>query len=276
MAAVDRHNLRRVHPVPNTGFARAYLIEGEEGLMAVDVGSLGCAQDIADHITRVLGRTLDDLRYITATHFHIDHIGGIGHLLGMCPTRARVLFHTMVNDYLTGKEKISLIRNWFVGLPPATVVSARYLRRFSHLGVESLTGIPLPGLRGIIKLPFGTNRIDYFGDKGEDVSSLSDFGFGEWDVLRTPGHTEDSVCFFNRTTKELLSGDLIINISADGRGELNRFHWSRDRIEESYEYLRRTINPTVICPGHGEVIAGGADILSQVKTFARDVTTRNP
>ncbi|MDO9515403.1 MAG: MBL fold metallo-hydrolase, partial [Syntrophales bacterium] len=161
MAAMGRDNLRRVHPVPNTGFARAYLIEGQEGLMAVDVGSLGCAKDVAGHITRVLGRTLNDLHYVTATHFHIDHIGGIGHLLGMCPPRTRVLFHSMVNDYLTGKKKISLIKNWFVGLPPATVVSARYLRRFSHLAVESLTGIPLPGLRGIINLPFPLDRIDY-------------------------------------------------------------------------------------------------------------------
>ena len=275
MAAVGRDNLRRVHPVPNTGFARAYLIEGEEGLLAVDVGSFGCAKDIAGYVTRVLGRTLDDLHYITATHFHIDHIGGIGHLLAMCPPRTRVLFHAMVNDYLTGKRKISLIKNWFVGLPPATVVSARYLRRFSHLGVESLTGIPLPGLRGIIRLPFDTNRIDYFGDEREDISSLGDFGFGEWEVLQTPGHTEDSVCFFNRTTAELLSGDLIISISGDGRGELNRFYWRRDRIKESYEYLRRTINPMFIYPGHGEVIAGGVDTLSKIKTFARDAAVGN-
>jgi len=275
MATVGRDNLQRVHTVPNTGFARAYLIEGEDGLMAVDVGSLGCAKDIAEHITRVLGRTLDDLHYITATHFHIDHIGGIGHLLGLCPPRTRVMFHAMVRNYLTGERKISLIKNWFVGLPPATVVSARYLRRFSHLGVESPTGIPLPGLRNIIRLPFSPDRIDYFGDGEEKISSLGNFGFGRWSVLRTPGHTEDSVCFFNETTAELLSGDLIISISKDGRGELNRFYWRRDRITESYEYLLRTINPMVIYPGHGEVIAGGGDTLSKVKTFVRDAVTQN-
>jgi hydroxyacylglutathione hydrolase len=275
MTAVGRDNLRRVHPVPNTGLTRAYLVEGEEGLMAVDVGSLGCAQDVADHITHVLGRTPDDLHYITATHFHIDHIGGIGRLLEMCPPRTRVLFHVMVNDYLSGNRKISLIKNWFVGLTPATVVSTRYLRRFSHLSVESLTGIPLPGLRNIVRLPFDTRRIDFFGDESDDVSSLGDFGFREWVVLKTPGHTEDSVCLFNRTTAELLSGDLIVNISRDGRGELNRFHWRRDRITKSYEYLRRTINPTVIYPGHGEVIVGGADTLSKIKIFAGEVEAQN-
>jgi len=267
MTAAGRDNLRRVYPVPNTGFARAYLVDGEEGLMAVDVGSPGCAKDIAGYITRVLGRTLKDLRYITATHFHIDHIGGIGHLLRMCPPRTRVLFHAMVRNYLTGERKISLIKNWFVGLPPATVVSARYLKRFSHLAVESLTGIPLPGVRNIIKLPFSPGRIDYFGGEGKKTCPLADFGFEEWEVLQTPGHTEDSVCFFNKMTAELLSGDLIISISGDGRGEMNRFYWRRDLIRESCEYLRRTITPAVIYPGHGEVITGGADLLSRVKTF---------
>jgi glyoxylase-like metal-dependent hydrolase (beta-lactamase superfamily II) len=267
MITTDRDNLRKVYPISNTGFARAYLIEGSEGLMAVDVGSPGCAKDIAGYITRVLGRTLDDLKYITATHFHIDHIGGIGHLLDMCPPRTRVLFYYMVKDYITGRKKISLIKNWFVGLPPATMVSARNLRRFSHLGVESLTGIPLPGLRNIIRLPFSRDRIDYFGSERRKIYPLDDLGFKEWDAIKTPGHTEDSVCFFNRTTGELISGDLIINISKDGRGELNRFHWSRNVIKESCDYLRSTIKPVVIYPGHGEVITGDSDMLAKVKTF---------
>ncbi|MDO9515499.1 MAG: hypothetical protein Q7J01_05275, partial [Syntrophales bacterium] len=126
-----------------------------------------------------------------------------------------------------------------------------------------------------INLPFPLDRIDYFGDTGENISSLGDFGFGEWDVLQTPGHTEDSVCFFNEATAELLSGDLIINISADGRGEVNRFHWSKDRITKSYEYLCRTISPTVVYPGHGEVIGGGGDTLSNVKAFAGDTAAQS-
>ncbi len=265
MADTERNNIRRVYPVPNTGFARAYLIESRAGLMAVDIGSPGCAKDIAAYIAGMPDRTLYDLKYITATHFHIDHIGGIGHLLDMCSPQTRVLFHYMVSDYITGRKKISLIRNWFVGLPPATMVSARYLRRLSHLGVESLTGIPLPGLRNIRKLRFDPDRIDYFGNGGEKVSSLGGFGFEEWEAIQTPGHTEDSVCFFNQATGELISGDLIINISKEGKGELNRFHWSRDAIKESYDFLRRTIKPVIIYPGHGEVITGSNDPLFGIK-----------
>jgi len=267
MTVTGNNHSRRVYPVPNTGFARAYLVEGSEGLMAVDIGSPGCAKDIARHITDVLGGTLDDLKYITATHFHIDHIGGIGHLLDMCPSTTKVLFNYMVKGYLNGTKKISLIKNWFVAFPSATMVSVRSIRRFSHLGVESLTGIPLPGLRNIIRLPFSRDRIEYFGDERNRIHSLNGTGFEGWEVIQTPGHTEDSVCFFNKTTGELLSGDLIITISGDGRGELNRFHWNRNVIKESYDHLLRTIHPVVIYPGHGEVISGSADILSKVTVF---------
>lgn len=272
MAAPVGNNRGNVHPITHTGFARAYLIEGENGLMAVDVGSIGCAKDVAEYVTGILNRPLDDIRYITATHFHVDHIGGIGHLLALCPFRTRVLFHDMVKAYLSGERKISLIRSWCVGLTPALLVSARSLRRVSHLIVESLTGIPLPGLRTITRLPFDTGRIGFFGDEEQSVSPLDRFGFGGWKAILTPGHTEDSVCFYHEATGELLSGDLIVNVSKDGRGRLNPFCWRRDLIKESYEHLLRTIRPSVIYPGHGEVILG-PDPLSRVTTFDRSRDT---
>ncbi len=245
-----------------------YLIEGEDGLMAVDVGSHGCAMDIANYLTTALNRPISDIRYITATHFHIDHIGGIGHLLDMCPSSTRVVFYSAVDDYISGRRKIPLIKNWFVGFPSATLVSTRYLRKTSHLCIGTLAGIPLPGLRNITRLPFEKNRIDYFGHKsGSKTCCLNNFGFGEWEVIKTPGHTEDSICFFNDSTGELLTGDLIVNTSSDGRGDLNRFCWDRNRIRESYEYLCKRINPVLMYPGHGEMITGGADTLLKVRVF---------
>ena len=142
--------MKKVHAIPNTGFARSYIIEGRNGLAAVDVGSKGSAEDIAEYIVHIMGKKVSDLRYITATHYHIDHIGGIGHLLKRCPDNTRVLFNYRVKDYLRGTRRISLIKNWFVGTMPALVVSSRYLRRLSHLSFGSLAGIPLPGIRNAV------------------------------------------------------------------------------------------------------------------------------
>jgi len=256
--------MRKVHAIPNTGFARSYVIVERRGLVVIDVGSRGCAEDVVEYINTTLGRDIDEVRFIAATHYHIDHIGGIGHLLKRCPRETGVLFHHRVKDYLTGKGKLSLIRNWCVGLTPATLVSSRYVRRLSHGIVGSMAGIPLPFIRTFTRIPVDASRISYFGTAGTGRYRL---GFEAWDVIETPGHTEDSVCFFNEETGELISGDTIINISKGGRGSLNRFCWNRERIRESYNMLCRGIEPEVIYPGHGEVIRNGKDLLMRVATF---------
>jgi len=254
----------KVHAIPNTGFARSYIIVGRNGLAAVDVGSKGSSEDIEKYVVERLGMNLKDLRLIIVTHFHVDHIGGVGHLIKRCGEDTRVLFNYMVKDYLNGKRKISLIKNWCVGLTPATVVSVRYLRKLSHLSFESIAGIPLPVIRNAVNIPLDRSRISFFGGDGRRRYRL---GFEEWEVIETPGHTEDSVCFFNEGTGELISGDLIINISKRGKGNLNRFCWRRDIIKKSYDKLCKTIKPIVIYPGHGEVIKNGNNILMRVENF---------
>ncbi|MBU2262131.1 MAG: MBL fold metallo-hydrolase, partial [Proteobacteria bacterium] len=64
-----------VHTIPDCGLSRSYLIEEGAGLMVVDVGSVGVARAIGDYCTHTLKRSLRAIRFIAATHFHIDHIG---------------------------------------------------------------------------------------------------------------------------------------------------------------------------------------------------------
>ena len=232
--------------------------------MAVDVGSYGAAQDTVEYIRKQLKRDISELHYITATHFHIDHIGGIGHLLGMCGPATNVLFNYRVKDYLSGKKKISLIRNWITGLMPVSLVSVRYVRRVSHLIFMSFAGIPLPGVRNIVKLPFNKERITYFGTSDTRRYPL---GFETWEVIDTPGHTEDSVSFFNEATNEFICGDLIVNISRNGGGILNRFHWNGDRIKESFSYVTQTISPHHVYAGHGDIIRDRKNALRNVTVF---------
>jgi len=67
------------------GYANTYLIEGKEGLTAVDVGSNLAAEMIQKIITEQYGGKAETLKLITATHFHIDHIGGIARLKELFP-----------------------------------------------------------------------------------------------------------------------------------------------------------------------------------------------
>lgn len=253
-----------VHPLENCGFARTYVVVGRQGLMAVDVGSIGSAENVVEYVTGTLGRDLKDILYIVSTHFHIDHIGGMGYLIDRCSPTTKILFNYIVEDYLKGERKLSLIKNWFVGLVPASVASTRYMSRFSHMMFESLAGIPLPLIRNIVNIPCKRDRIEYFGCEDETKCRL---GFDEWEVIATPGHTEDSVSFYNGASGELICGDLIINMKKEGRGTLNRFYWNKEIMLNSYNHLCETIEPVIIYPGHGEIIKGEKNVLLGVETL---------
>ncbi|HLA28210.1 MAG TPA: hypothetical protein VJZ49_09990 [Syntrophales bacterium] len=53
-----------VHRIPDCGFARSYIIEEDDGLMVIDVGSIGAAQMIDAYCTQILNRPLRDIRII--------------------------------------------------------------------------------------------------------------------------------------------------------------------------------------------------------------------
>jgi len=252
-----------VHIIPKSGFARTYLIEEDEGLMAVDVGTIGAAQEIEVYCTQVLKKSLQDIRIITATHFHIDHIGGFGTLLRKCSPETRVLFHPFVKDYLVGRREMSPMKNWLKGLMPTLLASCSDIGKPSHVAFETLAGIPLSATKDHCCLPYEP-WIRYF-----EAGRLPRyrFGFSDWEVIATPGHTEDSVSFYSDATKELICGDLIIG-RQDGFGQLNRFYWDEDLINEAFEMLKEIVCPRIICPGHGDIIADDENAFQKVGMFS--------
>ncbi|MDP2268931.1 MAG: MBL fold metallo-hydrolase [Deltaproteobacteria bacterium] len=244
-----------VHIVPDCGFARSYIIEEENGLMVVDVGSIGAAQEIEAYCTQILNRPLRDIQFIIATHFHIDHIGGIGTLLKKCSPETKVMFHPLVQEYLDGTRELSPMKNWISGLLPTMMRSIAGVRKLSHVSFENAAGIPLSVFRDYRYLPY-EDQISYF-----DSGRLPRYriGFGNWEIIATPGHTEDSVSFYNEDTRELICGDLIIG-GNDGTGDLNPFHYDPEVI--SYSYWRAyDLLPGVIYPGHGGIVRHALDAM---------------
>lgn len=238
-----------VHMVPDCGFARSYIIEEDEGLMVVDVGSIGAAQEIKTYCRNILNRSLQDIRFIVATHFHIDHIGGIGTLLKKCSPETKVFFHPLVQDYLDGTRDLPPMQSWLSGLLPTMLTSFSGIKKLSHVAFENAAGIPVSIFRDYRYLPY-ENQIRYFASERFPRCRI---GFGNWEVIATPGHTEDSMSLFNEHARELICGDLIIG-KHDGTGSLNPFHADAESILKSYQLINDTIRPQVIYPGHGGII----------------------
>lgn len=88
-----------------------------------------------------------------------------------------------------------------------------------------------------------------------DVIKLGEFSLN---VIHTPGHTMDSLCFWHEDTKSLFSGDTVIPFAVaspdpvgGGRVDFHLFSMRNLRKREIRHLL----------PGHGEVVAGEVNLV---------------
>ncbi len=253
-----------VHPIPGSGLAQTYLITDEnDGLMVVDCGSVSAARAVEDFCVDTIKRSLMAIRIIAATHFHIDHIGGIAALLSKCSPKAVILFHPLVKAYLKAHRPLSPMRHWVTGLLP-TLISGGFFGvcKWTDLAFDSPAGVPLSFFRDLQQVS-SAERIRYLEGNRLPRSRI---GIGGWEVIAAPGHTEDSVVFYNEACGELVTGDLILG-RKDGRGYLNRFCWDDGQSRRTFAMLMETISVQIIFPGHGPVIWSDGDAFRKVNCF---------
>lgn len=84
-----------------------------------------------------------------------------------------------------------------------------------------------------------------------DLDKIKNFKLGEEiiEIIKTPGHTPGSVCFYNKKNKFLFSGDTLF---AGCRGRTDFSYGSTKKIFESLKKLMKLDKETRVMPGHGE------------------------
>lgn len=86
--------------------------------------------------------------------------------------------------------------------------------------------------------------------KGGEKIKLKDHTL---EVIHTPGHTEGSICIYDRETKSLFSGDTIF---AEGFGRTDLLGGSYDNLKNSIRILNKlneSFGIKKVYPGHGDV-----------------------
>lgn len=222
------------------GYANTYLIDDRDSFVAVDVGTSWAAKKIYKYFS---DRSIDasSLKMVTATHFHIDHVAGISRLVRLFP-KISACFFTMVGDYLNGKEKICLFSPviWLTGLLPVVMAEDNHIINTGAALFSDKVAIPLPLLRKFLPSHY---KAECILDEGQQIPYLP-----HWAIIKTPGHTPDSICFYSRDEKTLIPGDTILNMR--GSGELNNFCYNPNAIKESFKKLL-ALKIKNIYPGHG-------------------------
>jgi glyoxylase-like metal-dependent hydrolase (beta-lactamase superfamily II) len=254
-----------VHPIPASGIAQTYLITDEkDGMMVVDCGSVGAAEAVEVFCIHTLKRSLMAIRLIAATHFHIDHIGGIAALLAMCSPKTVVLFHPLVKAYLNAGRPLSPMCHWVTGLVPTLIAGGFFgVRKWSDLAFDGAAGVPLP-FRDLQRVTYA-DHIRYLEGNRLPRSRI---GVGGWEVIAAPGHTEESVVYYNEASGELITGDLILGRNG-GRGYVNRFCWDEGQSQRTCAALAETLRVRIIFPGHGPVIWSAEDAFRKVDGFGK-------
>lgn len=230
------------------GRASPSYVIGGASLVVVDVGFPSDARNVLRHVASTLGRDTKDIRLVVLTHSHFDHINGVDYLVGK--TGASIAAHVEARKHLTGERALPIIscreaREFLLFL---------WKQRFPRPSIRDVTSMPWAGIPGV---PKGiSSTVQHWLVDGQKLS-----GHPQWEVIHTPGHTDDSICLYNSQHKALLTGDTIINL--DGRLRLNPLlEVDPKALRASLEKLKERQVDSVY-PGWGPPVVG-KDVLSSV------------
>jgi glyoxylase-like metal-dependent hydrolase (beta-lactamase superfamily II) len=213
-----------------------YLIYNNGNIVVIDVCFNSDADLILDYAQKCLSCGVDSIKLIVTTHYHLDHINGVDYLVNK--TEAKVAAHVNADKYYSGAAA------------PAKLKCGEILR-LACIWLRDLC--PLPTMRDFCAKPFAgipllrrglkTNP-EYWLQDGQTLPLASD-----WIVIHTKGHTDDSICLYNKKLRALISGDTIINVC--GTPKLNPIVL-RDKMagKDSLQKLKQ-LEIDHIYPGYG-------------------------
>lgn len=235
----------RIHPIKGR-LVNSYVIEQDDALAVVDVAWRG-EKYVLGHVRDVLGRNPEAIRLVVCTHGDPDHSGGVQALARICNARIALPLAThSLRRHLTRdplgfvvKPVTALIeglrpRAWAMYASPARGASARQLPAW------------LPESE---PTPRGTDSRLRLKDRAELP------GFAGWQVLHTPGHSWDSVCYYHAASGSLISGDTLLGSTSRGVLVPPAVYANPLQMARTLKRLK-ALHPRAVYPGHGGTFHG--------------------
>ncbi|MCC7371094.1 MAG: MBL fold metallo-hydrolase [Chloroflexi bacterium] len=184
--------------LPLTGsplrFTNGYLIRTEDGWTLVDCGwDMPDVLDALHHQLTGLGVRLGDIRTLVITHFHTDHYGMAGTLIGL--TQARLMMHRLdwvhvQQEMVDFGEMLGRLNSWLLlnGAPSEMIDE----ERVRMAAMRQLCTVVEPD----VKL-----------EEGYEIHS----GNHTFRVVWTPGHTNGHICLYDEERRTLMTGDHVLD-----------------------------------------------------------------
>lgn len=239
--------LGSIHALPGQA-GPLYLLDNDGTITVIDIGFPSDVKTIIKYLKNNIKRDPESIKLIIFTHSHFDHVSGADYLVEK--TGAHVAAHANAKKYLTGTK----------ALPVTSLAS--YL---GFLAFLVKNGFPRPSIPDIFTMPWAgipglkkgiKTKVSYWLDEDKAIPDLPG-----WEVIHTPGHTDDGICLYYFKEKILFSGDTIIN----DRGTLKLnplLVWNEAALKNSYKKLRQ-LRVDCLFPGWGLPVIGH-DVMEDV------------
>ena len=208
-----------------------YLIIDEKTAL-IEVGSSIQILDIFD-ATEQLGVDLKKLSYIIPTHVHSDHAGGAGHLMQQLP-HTRVVVHPRAAKFLADQSIIDRL-----------LLSRKIV--FGDDADERFGGMFAVAVEKFVQV---------------DNGSAIDLGDRKLEVIHTPGHDPNHLCFLDSKTRGLFCGDALGGYFPETKTRMPASVPGSDpeEILQSIHRLRQ-LSPAMLFFSHGGATADASRII---------------
>jgi glyoxylase-like metal-dependent hydrolase (beta-lactamase superfamily II) len=224
---------------------------GDGRPFVVDLGMPSQLPLVSDAL-RARGSDAADLGAAIATHGHADHVGGLPtlrHAHGTAVHLPQALAEMRAGTRPIRPPGLRAVAQILpvMASQPRDLVATKEIA-----GVMAEIGCDAKGVR----LPF---EPDSWLADGDHLPGLP-----AWEVLNTPGHSDDSTCLYHRPTRTLLSGDAVLSV--EGKGWFNP-EYVDGRLSAQTEVRLRALDVEHLLPGHGLAVSG-ADLMGGALGFA--------
>ncbi len=213
----ETHRARQItanlHQFP-TGGSSAFIVL-EDKITVIDAGRRASGLQIISYL-RYLGRSPKEISNVFATHYHLDHIGGIARLKET--SAASVAIHQSEAPLVQGERNLpSPFQNPLAALLMAPFVWLNRPHKFS---------------------------VDLRLQDGDTFDTL-----GGMEIVHTPGHTPGSISLYFRREGLLIAGDALEY--RDGSLQLPSRPFTSD-MAQAKESIRRLaqLDCEVLCLSH--------------------------